>query len=217
MSRYHDARAEAILHQLDTIWKEFRSNPITVKATHQGIHGTLPWDEAKMLSDRWEELADNFQHKRDVILESQLKQDISGIEWIASSYGNISIELPRIHEQLKAIATDKQILTQSKSSALNFLTHWHQAFKVWQYLERDWKQVQWNDFCIECSNREWLEIWVDDFIYNVTELDGTITEYPVFAINACCYWGDPIEANKTEFFPRSGLTSFQFNNSIPIL
>ncbi|YAF99329.1 MAG: hypothetical protein AB3A66_28215 (plasmid) [Nodularia sp. CChRGM 3473] len=54
----------------------------------------------------------------------KVKQGISGIEWYTVEYGGVTVELPRLHENLTITPGDQDILKQSKSVALDFLAHW---------------------------------------------------------------------------------------------
>ncbi|YAF99494.1 MAG: hypothetical protein AB3A66_29725 (plasmid) [Nodularia sp. CChRGM 3473] len=148
----------------------------------------------------------------------KVKQGISGIEWYTVEYGGVTVELPRLHENLTITPGDQDILKQSQPVALEFLAHWNRVFKLWRFNNKSkdpWHRTNWVDFYIQFLQRDWIEIWVDDSVSTILLEDGSYREEPTFAINAFCCWGDPSEIYATAAYPESGAIWFQWNNFTP--
>ncbi|WP_193200225.1 hypothetical protein [Nostoc sp. MG11] len=218
MTKFQDPRARAIAAQIEAInviGYESAYDPVLQNHVIQGglspVEGILRFD---MFMGKVQQAAKN----REAVWAFQLSQNISGIEWYTVEYGGITAELPRLHEDLKCVPGDKQILMQSKPVALDFLAYWNQVFKVWRYdreTDERWNRSKWSQFDTEYLRREWIEIWVEDYISTVLLQDGTCREEPVFAINACCYWGNPMDVHRTDAYLQSGSSWFQWNNFTP--
>jgi hypothetical protein len=165
MTKFQDPRARARSVQIETInatgWESAYDPVLQNHVVHGGlsiIEGILRFD---MFMAKVQEAAKN----REAVWASQLSQNISGIEWYTVEYGGITAELPRLHENLKCVPGDKQILMQSKPVALDFLAHWNQVFKVWRYDRKSderWNRSRWGNFYQEYLQREWMEIWVEE-------------------------------------------------------
>ncbi|GEM_PF-2952896 len=218
MTKFQDPRAAAIAKQIDAInttgW-ESAHDPIF---QHQMVYGGLSPIEGVLRCDMFIQKARETAKKREAVWAEQVEQNICGIEWYTVEYGGMTTELPRLYEDLTLVPGDKEILMQSKSVALEFLAHWNQVFKLWRYDKDDadrWNQTRWDNFYTQYLRREWVEIWVEDHISTVLLQDGTQKEKPTFAINACCYWGNPLEVHSTAAYPESGSVWFQWNNFTP--
>jgi hypothetical protein len=162
--------------------------------------------------------AQDTQGKRQAIWAEQVSQGISGIEWYTVEYGGMTVELPRLCEELTLVPGDKEILMQSKSVALGFLAHWNMVFKLWRYdreTDERWLESRWSQFYQEYLQREWLELWAEDEVYQILLKDGTLQDKPTFAINACCCWGNPLAVHRTTAYSDSGSSWFQWNNFTP--
>jgi hypothetical protein len=70
-------------------------------------------------------------------------------------------------------------------------------------------------FYAEYLQREWLELWSEDEVYQILLPDGTLQDKPTFAINACCCWGDPLAVHRTASYSEAGSSWFQWNNFTP--
>jgi hypothetical protein len=130
----------------------------------------------------------------------------------------MTVELPRLCEELTLVPGDKEILMNSKSVALDFLAHWNLAFKLWRYnreTDERWLSSGWSQFYQEYLQREWLELWAEDEVYQILLKDGTFQDKPTFAINACCCWGNPEAIHRTTAYSNSGSSWFQWNNFTP--
>jgi hypothetical protein len=218
MTKFQDPRARAIAAQIETINTAGYESAYDPVLQNHVVHGGLSPVESILRFDMFMAKVQKAAKDREAVWASQLNQNISGIEWYTVEYGGITAELPRLHEDLKCVPGDKQILMQSKPVALDFLAHWNQVFKVWHYDKDDcnrWSQTRWSDFYSQYLQREWLEIWIEDHISTVLLQDGTCREEPVFAINACCYWGNPMDVHRTDAYPQSGSVWFQWNNFTP--
>ncbi|WP_226890051.1 hypothetical protein, partial [Nostoc sp. MG11] len=218
MTKFQDPRARAIAAQIEAI------NVIGYESAHDPVlqnhvvYGGLSSVEGILRFDVFMAKVQEATKNREAVWTSQLSQNISGIEWYTVEYGGITAELPRLHEDLKFVPEDKQILMQSKPVALDFLAHWNQVFQVWRYDRKSderWSRTRWGNFYAQYLQREWLEIWVEDYISTLLLQDGTVVDNPTFAINACCYWGDPMDVHRTDAYPQSGSSWFQWNNFTP--
>lgn len=214
-TKFQDPRAKAIAQQIEAINNTAYSeayDPILHNQVVQGglspIEGTLRYE---IFMNRVKEAA----RKREIIWKEQIEQGISGIEWYTITYGGISVELPRLQENLKFAPGDQDILMQSKFVAFNFLNHWNKNFKLWRFSESSWHRTNLVDFYIQYLQREWIEIWVDDSISTNLLEDGSYGEEPTFAINAFCCWGNPSETHASTAYPESGSVWFQWNNFTP--
>ena len=174
--------------------------------------------ETVLRFDMFRKRAQDTQGKRQAIWAEQISQGISGIEWYTVEYGGMTVELPRLCEELMLVPGDKEILMQSKSVAFGFLAHWNMVFKLWHYdreTESRWLESRWSQFYQEYLQREWLELWAEDEVYQILLKDGTFQDKPTFAINACCYWGNPEAIHRTATYSEAGSSWFQWNNFTP--
>ncbi|NDJ25948.1 hypothetical protein GS682_31075 [Nostoc sp. B(2019)] len=218
MTKFQDPRAEAVAQQIDAINQAGWESAYDPVLQNHVVHGGLSPVEGILRFDMFMGKVQQAARERESVWTSQLSQNISGIEWYTLEYGGITAVLPRIHEDLKCVPGDKEILMQSKPVALNFLAHWNQVFKVWRYdreTDERWNRSRWGEFYAQYLQREWVEIWAEDDISQILLPDETIHDIPTFAINACCYWGNPMDVHRTDAYPQSGSVWFQWNNFTP--
>lgn len=218
MIEFQDSRAGALAAQIKAINNAAFTNacvPVFEQTMFNGIN-----NEEKVRCGILNQIVEEAAFKRKSILAEQIEKGISGIEWYCVEYGSIHIKLPRLHDNLKLIPGDKEILRQSKSVALYFLLHWHQVFQLWCYnkeLNYPWSQTNWSEFYVQYSRCEWLEIWVEDSIDDVLLLDGICVEHPNFAIHAYCYCHELPKVYNPDAYPFSLGVQFQWNNSTPYI
>jgi hypothetical protein len=218
MTRFHDPRASAIAKQIDTINATGWESACDLARKNHAVKGGLSPVETVLRFDMLLARSKDTADKRQSIWAEQVSQGISGIEWYTVEYGGVTVELPRLREELTLVAGDKEILMQSKQVALDFLAHWNIAFKLWHYnreAESRWNQSRWSQFYAEYISREWLEIWAEDEVYQILLPDGTFQDKPTFAINACCCWGNPEAIHRTTAYSEAGSSWFQWNNFTP--
>ncbi|WP_375467205.1 hypothetical protein [uncultured Nostoc sp.] len=218
MKRFHDPRAAVLAQQIDQInaigWEsayDFALQQHPVKSVLSPVETVLHFD---MFLASSKDTAD----KRQAIWAEQVSQGISGIEWYTVEYGGMALVLPRLCEELTLVPGDKEILMNSKSVALDFLAHWNTVFKLWRYdreTDERWLESRWSQFYQEYLQREWLELWAEDEVYQILLPDGTFQDKPMFAINACCCWGNPEVIHRTTAYSDSGSSWFQWNNFTP--
>jgi hypothetical protein len=217
MTKFHDPRAAALAQQIDQINAISWEGACDIALQHVA-KGELSPIETVLRFDMFRKRAQDTQGKRQAIWAEQLSQGISGIEWYTVEYGGMTVELPRLCEELTLVPGDKEILMQSKPVALDFLAHWNLAFKLWRYdreTEERWLSSQWSQFYQEYLQREWLELWAEDEVYQILLKDGTLQDKPTFAINACCCWGNPEAIHRTASYSEAGSSWFQWNNFTP--
>lgn len=218
MTRFHDPRASAIAKQIDTINATGWQSACDLARQNHAVEGGLSPVETVLRFDMFLAKSKDTADKRQSIWAEQVSQGISGIEWYTVEYGGVTVELPRLCEELTLVPGDKEILMQSKPVALDFLAHWNIAFKLWHYnreAESRWNQSWFCQFYAEYLHGEWLELWAEDEVSTVLLQDGTYNEVPTFAINACCCWGNPEAIHRTTAYSDSGSSWFQWNNFTP--
>jgi hypothetical protein len=137
MTKFQDPRAAAIAQQIEAINQAGWESAYDPIFQHHMVHGGLSPVEGVLRCDMFMQKAKETATKREAVWASQLEQGISGIEWYTVEYGGITVELPRLYEELTLVPGDKEILMQSKPVALEFLAHWNQVFKVWRYDKDD--------------------------------------------------------------------------------
>lgn len=216
MTRFQDHRASAIAKQIDTINATGWESACDLALQNHAVKGGLSPVETVLRFDMLLARSKDTADKRQAIWAEQVSQGISGIEWYTVEYGGMTVELPRLCEELTLVPGDKEILMQSKPVALDFLAHWNLAFKLWHYnreAESRWNQSRWSQFYAEYISQEWLEIWAEDEVYQILLPDGTFQDKPTFAINACCCWGNPLAIHRTAAYSDSSW--FQWNNFTP--
>ncbi|NEU84079.1 hypothetical protein [Nostoc sp. UIC 10630] len=217
MTRFHDPRAAALAQQIDQINVIGWEGACDMALQHV-VKGELSPVETVLRFDMFQKRAQDTASQRQAIWTEQVNQGISGIEWYTVEYGGVNVELPRLCEELMLVPGDKEILMQSKSVALDFLAHWNMVFKLWRYdreTESRWFLCRWSQFYTEYMNREWVEVWAEDEVYQILLPDGTFQDKPMFAINACCCWGNPLAIHRTTAYSDSGSSWFQWNNFTP--
>ncbi|WDD36148.1 hypothetical protein PQG02_31190 (plasmid) [Nostoc sp. UHCC 0926] len=218
MARFHDTRAAALAGQIDQINAIGWESACDFALQQHAVKGVLSSVETILHFDMFLARSKDTAHKRQAIWAKQVSQGISGIEWYTVEYGGVTMELPRLCEELTLVSGDKEILMNSKSVALDFLAHWNLAFKLWRYnceTESRWLESRWSQFYAEYMSREWVEVWAEDEVYQILLPDGTFQDKPMFAINACCCWGNPEAIHRTTAHSDSGSSWFQWNNFTP--
>ncbi|MDZ8139804.1 MAG: hypothetical protein RM049_31710 [Nostoc sp. DedQUE04] len=218
MAKFHDPRAAALAQQIDQINTIGWESACDLALQNHAIQGGLSPVETVLRFDMFLTRSKDTADKRQAIWAEQLSQGISGIEWYSVEYGGMTVELPRLCEELMLLPGDKEILMQSKPVALDFLAHWNMVFKLWRYnreTESRWFSCRWSQFYAEYISREWLELWAEDEVYQIELKDGTLLDKPTFAINACCCWGNPLAIHRTTAYSDSGSSWFQWNNFTP--
>ncbi|WP_341530089.1 hypothetical protein WKK05_12810 [Nostoc sp. UHCC 0302] len=218
MTRFQDPRAAAIAQQIDQINATGWEGACDLALQNHTAKGGLSPVEAVLRFDMFLTKAQDTADKRQALWTEQVNQNISGIEWYTVDYGGMAVELPRLCEELTLVPGDKEILMRSKPVALEFLAHWNIAFKLWRYdrsIESRWLSSRWSQFYTEYLHGEWVEIWVEDEVYQILLPDGTLQDKPTFAINACCCWGNPLAIHRTASYSEAGSSWFQWNNFAP--
>ncbi|WP_226889757.1 hypothetical protein [Nostoc sp. MG11] len=161
MTKFQDPRAATIAQQIDSINTAGYESAYDPVLQNHVVQGGLSLVEGILRFDVFMGKVQQAARERESVWASQVEQNISGIEWYTVEYGGITAELPRLHEDLKFVPEDKQILMQSKPVALNFLAHWNQVFKVWRYNKDDcnrWSRTRWGNFYTQYLQREWLDL-----------------------------------------------------------
>jgi hypothetical protein len=127
-----------------------------------------------------------YQDFRRQIHEYQLEHNVSGVIWRVCTFGRQTIRFPEIHNQLIAIAGDKEILIAAKASILSFWREMTQTMKFWLSIDL---QFPISENLIETLIRqaEWAEI------------DATRTD---LYLGLC--WGNPKEYIYQWAKPESG-------------
>lgn len=178
MTRFHDPRAAELAQQIDQInvigWEGACD-----MALQQQVKGELSPVETVLRFDMFQKRAQDTASQRQAIWAEQVSQGISGIEWYTVEYGGMALVLPRLCEELMLAPDDKEILMNSKSVALDFLAHWNTVFKLWRYdreTDERWLESRWSQFYQEYLQREWLELWAEDEVYQILLSDGTFQD-----------------------------------------
>lgn len=127
-----------------------------------------------------------YQDFRRQIHEYQRQYRVSGIIWRVCKFGGKSIRFPELHNQLIAVAGDKDILICAKESVLSF---WHEMTKNMNYWLVIHRRRQINQDSLEefIQQAEWAEI------------DAAQTE---LYLGLC--WGNPQEYQYHWAKPNSG-------------
>ncbi|MEH1877233.1 hypothetical protein [Nostoc sp.] len=206
MTRFEDPRAEYIVAQIDSInaigWQSNCDKAVLQQDT---LKDNLSPANCVLHSSTSLERANQTANKVKAVWAEQRELNISGIEWYTLEYGRKKVELPRLSYDLTLVPGDKEILVQSKPLAYDFLAYCNQFFLLWRYDRSDnkyWNQTQWIDFQQEYLFREWVEIWVENDISIVLFQNGICPEESSIAINACCYWGDPLAVHRTATYSK---------------
>lgn len=129
MTRFHDDRASAIAAQIDQINATGWESACDLALQNHVVRGGLSPVETVLRFDMFLARSKDTADKRQAIWTEQVSQGISGIEWYTVEYGGVTVELPRVCEELTLVPGDKEILTSSKPVALDFLAHWNMVFK----------------------------------------------------------------------------------------
>jgi len=127
-----------------------------------------------------------IQDFRAQIHEYQQKHQVSGLVWYTCRFRGRSIQLPELHPQLAAIASDKVILIEAKQDVLTFWRNSIEGLKLWR------------------AGRPPIEISRDSVEHLITqtewaEIDATRTE---LYLSLC--WGNPQECRCDWARPASG-------------
>jgi hypothetical protein len=163
MTRFQDPRAAELTQQIDQINATGWEGACDLALQQHVVKGELSPVETVLRFDMFRKRAQDTQGKRQAIWAEQVSQGISGIEWYTFEYGGMTVELPRLCEELTLVPGDKEILVQSKSVALDFLAHWNMVFKLWRYnreTDERWLESRWSQFYAEYISREWVEVWL---------------------------------------------------------
>ncbi|MGP1385939.1 MAG: hypothetical protein ACTS2F_20435 [Thainema sp.] len=98
-----------------------------------------------------------YQDFRAQVHEYQREHSVSGIVWRDCRYGNHTLRIPEIHNQLIAIPGDKEILMQSKAAALEFWWAVTQGMKFW-LADMEPKPIAVEQVHYLIANTEWAEL-----------------------------------------------------------
>jgi hypothetical protein len=123
MTRFQDPKAAALVQQIDQINAIGWQGACDMALQQHLVKGGLSPVETVLRFDMFRKGAQDTQGKRQAIWAEQVSQGISGIEWYTVEYGGVTVELPRLCEELTLVSGDKEILVQSKPVALDFLAH----------------------------------------------------------------------------------------------
>jgi hypothetical protein len=127
-----------------------------------------------------------YQDFRRLIHEYQKKYLVSGLIWRVTTFNGQSVRFPELHNQLIAVAGDKEILMAAKESVLTFWREVTTQMNFWLASDRQ-NQITTHRVEELVQQTEW------------TEIDATRTEV---YLGLC--WGSPQEHQYGWAFPRSG-------------
>ncbi|MBR8828085.1 MAG: hypothetical protein DSM107014_09325 [Gomphosphaeria aponina SAG 52.96 = DSM 107014] len=129
-----------------------------------------------------------YQDFRHQIHAYQQKYQVSGIIWRSIDFQGKSVLYPEVHNQLIAIAGDKETLIAAKKSVLSFWREVTPQMKLWLACDRESREkITLEVFEDLASQAEWAE------------LDATRTE---LYLGLC--WGNPKEYQYLWAKPTSG-------------
>ena len=127
-----------------------------------------------------------YQDFREQIHEYQRENNVSGLIWRQCHFNGDSIKFPEIHNQLTAVAGDKEKLMAVKQEIFSFWQQHTQTLNYWLVAHHH-RPLGWESFAELWEQGEWAE------------LDTTQTE---LFLGIC--WGDPVEYQYEWAKPASG-------------
>jgi hypothetical protein len=100
MTRFQDPRAATLAQQIDQINATGWESACDLALQNHTAKGGLSPVEAVVRFDMFLTKAQDTADKRQALWTEQVNQNISGIEWYTVEYGSVTVELPRLCEEL---------------------------------------------------------------------------------------------------------------------